>query len=202
MLRNLLAMATALVVAAGFAGSAVAGERLVRLDPAQTQISFDLGATGHDVHGAFSLQTGEIRFDPATGEASGSISVNARNAETGNKKRDKTMHNKVLESEQFPLFEFTASRVEGRIVEGQASDVALVGTLSIHGEEHPFTMPTRVTADGDRFQATTTFPIPYVEWGMHNPSILFLRVAKQVAVTVETAGTIRDGATNEALETR
>jgi len=199
MRRHGLTTATALLVV--LAGSATAGERLVQLDPQQTRISFELGATGHDVHGTLALQAGEIRFDPETGEASGSIAIDARNAESGNKKRDKTMHAKVLESETFPLFEFTASRLEGGLSEGQASDLNLIGTLSIHGEEHPFTMPIRVTADGDRFQAAATFPIPYVAWGMHDPSFLFLRVAKEVAVTVETAGTIGNGGTRASIET-
>lgn len=34
------------------------------------------------------------------------------------------------------------------------------------------------------------FEIPYVEWGLDDPSTFILRVAKEVRVTIETAGTI------------
>jgi polyisoprenoid-binding protein YceI len=193
MLRSSLAATAASLLMLVLPASAEAGERVVRLDPASTRISFDLKATGHDVHGELFLQEGEVRFDPETGKASGTISVDALRAETGNKKRDKTMHKKVLESEQFPLFRFTANHIDGMLADAGTSLLELKGTMTVHGEDHPFTMPTTVTVSGDRFQATTTFAIPYVEWGMRNPSILFLRVAKVVDVKVETEGTLAGG---------
>jgi polyisoprenoid-binding protein YceI len=183
------------VLALGFAlgGPAQAAERIVHLDPEATRIGFDLAATGHDVHGLLLLQEGEIRFDPGTGMASGAIVVDARRADTGNKKRDKTMHGTVLESETFPLFRFTASRVGGTLVEDGTSKLEIQGTLSIHGTDHALVLPTTVEASNGRFEAVAKFSIPFVEWGMEDPSILFLRVAKTVDVTVETAGVLADG---------
>jgi hypothetical protein len=39
-------------------------------------------------------------------------------------------------------------------------------------------------------EATTTFVVPYVEWGLHDPSMMVLRVAKTVGVTVQAKGTL------------
>jgi polyisoprenoid-binding protein YceI len=172
----------------GASASAGAAERVLTFDPAATSISFHLDATGHDVEGSFALREGEIRFDTETGQATGILSVNAAGAGTGNQKRDKTMHAKVLESPTFPLFVFHAERVEGQLPQSGAAELKLHGRMEIHGGEHPLVMPAHVEIDGDRIKAMSQFAIPYVAWGMHDPSILFLRVAKQVDVTVTAEG--------------
>jgi len=169
-----------------------AGEQLLRFDPETTDVSFFVNATGHDFHGSLVLKEGQIRFDPQTGEASGKITIDARRAETGNKKRDKKMHHKVLESEQYPLFRFVPTHIEGQLADSGTSEVTLHGTLSIRGDEHPLVLPTTVEMTDGHLKANTTFPIPYVEWGMHNPSMLILRVAKVVEVTISTEGTLTD----------
>ena len=188
-------LAAALVVAVGALVAPVfADEQVLTLDPQASDVSFLLPATGHDVHGTLVLRDGVVRFDPATGAASGRIAIDATRAETGNGSRDKTMHNKVLEVARYPLFVFVPERFEGELPAAgggaAASEVKLVGTLSIHGSEHPLTLPAKVERDGDHLTATTTFQVPYVEWGMHNPSLLFLRVADEVAVTVAADGTL------------
>jgi len=43
---------------------------------------------------------------------------------------------------------------------------------------------------GGDFTAHGQFDIPYVEWGLKDPSTFILRVAKEVQVTIETEGTI------------
>lgn len=183
-----LALLLAPLCALAGASPAAAAETVVQLDPDATEVSFVLGATGHDVHGTFGFQEGTIRFDPATGKASGELVVDATVADTGNESRDKTMHNKVLETDRFPRIVFHVERVEGSLPEQGKGSLQLHGTMEIHGGEHHLTMPTEVDRDGDSVHATTHFDIPFVEWGMKDPSILFLRVEKNVAVSVETEG--------------
>ena len=165
---------------------AAAEDVVVQLDPEATEVSFVLGATGHDVHGTFGFQEGTIRFDPATGKASGELVVDATAAETGNGSRDKTMHQKVLESDRFPRIVFHVEQVEGALPEQGQGSLQLHGTMEIHGAEHSLTLPTEVDRQGDSVHATTHFDVPFVDWGMEDPSFLFLRVEKSVAVTVET----------------
>lgn len=167
-----------------------AEEKVLTLAPETTKVGFFLEATGHDVEGHLYLQTGRIIFDPATGTASGEITIDLKRAETGDKKRDKKMHGEVLESERFPLIVFKPARIEGAIALSGTSKFDLVGTVSIHGSEHPLTLPTTVTIDGEKVSAETRFPVPYVEWGMEDPSVFILRVAKKVEVTITATGTL------------
>ena len=55
----------------------------VTLDPAQTRIEWTLGATLHVVHGTFKLRSGQMSYDPATGQASGEFVVDAASGQTG-----------------------------------------------------------------------------------------------------------------------
>ena len=52
---------------------------------------------------------------------------------------------------------------------------------------------TVVTDDGtsdDRLEFACRFEIPYVEWGLRDPSTFVLRVAKKVGVTIDAQGTM------------
>ena len=167
---------------------ASAAERTVTLDPEKTKISFSLGAVMHTVHGTLKLESGEVRFDPETGAASGRIVVDAKSANTGNESRDRDMHAKVLESERFPQFVLEVARVEGRLDPGGTSKLTLKGKLAIHGSTHEVAWPAEVTVEGAIVRAKASFKIPYVAWGMKDPSGAVLRVAKEVPVTVEAVG--------------
>jgi polyisoprenoid-binding protein YceI len=165
---------------------------LLTLDPSATEIAFTLDATGHEVHGSFRLREGQVCFDPASGAASGTIDVDVPGAVTGNKRRDKTMHSKVLDSAAFPLFRFEPERFDGRIPDGEESEILVHGTMTVRGESHAMTLPMTLSLDGSHLSLKASFTIPYVEWGMKDPSFLFLRVAKVVAVEVTTTGRVSD----------
>ena len=169
-----------------------ASERVLRLDPQSTKVTFTLKATAHKIHGTLQLTDGEVRFDDETGWASGEINVDARLAQTGNTKRDRNMHGKVLQSELYPLLRFEPSRIVGRVANEGQSEIQLEGRLSIHGGEHPLTIRADVEIVDGRFSATTSFPVPYVEWGLRDPSVFLLRVAKVVEVTLAVEGTLAD----------
>ncbi|MDX1385050.1 MAG: YceI family protein [Thermoanaerobaculia bacterium] len=178
----------ALTLSLATAATAAASSLHLRLDPDATSIDFHLGATGHDVEGSFALERGEIELDPTAGSASGQLVIDATVAETGSKKRDKTMHKKVLETETYPTFVFTAESFEGEVPESGEADVVLHGVLSIHGDDHPMSLSAKIETASGRLTAHTEFDIPYIEWGMKNPSLLVLRVQKVVHVTVDAEG--------------
>jgi polyisoprenoid-binding protein YceI len=187
MVRRVCSVSLAVLVA--LSAAAVAGERSVTLDPASSHVTFTLGTTFHEVHGTMAVTGGGIRFDPETGAASGEITVDARTAETGNHKRDKTMHADVLESESFPAIVFRAERVEGQLVDPGHSELRLVGVMRLHGADHPMSLPAAVDSADGRVGATLQFTVPYVEWGMHDPSFLIARAEKTVEVKIEATGT-------------
>lgn len=162
-------------------------EQTLTLDPAASEITFTLGATMHTVEGSFDLSEGVVRFDPGTGEASGRVVVDLTSGDTGNEKRDRDMHEKVLESERFPRAVFTPTRVEGDVGGGE---VTLHGRLELHRSSHEVAIPARVSVQGGRVEATGSFRVPYVEWGMEDPSKFVLRVDEHVDVTVRAVGTL------------
>lgn len=173
---------TVLVLAALTTGSAFAADLRVLVPPESTDIAFELKATMHTVHGTASLERAEFVVDTATGSVSGEAVVSAASADTGNKKRDKKMHSKVLLSDSHPNIVFRADRFEGEIDAAGSSEIMLVGVMEIIGVEHPLTVPVEVnTTEGT---ARASFTVPYVDWGLEDPSTFLLRVGKEVPVTV------------------
>lgn len=173
---------------------AAAAEHTVVLDPKESAATFTLGTTFHEVHGTMPVIQGTIRFDLDNGTASGEITVDARAADTGNRKRDKTMHAEVLETEAFPTIVFRMERIEGGIAPTGPSEFQLVGVLTLHGAEHPVTVPATAEIEADHVRGAARFTVPYVEWGLHDPSFLIARAEKTVEIVVEFEGTLHPGA--------
>jgi hypothetical protein len=164
----------------------------VVFDPAQTQIRWRLEADLHKVDGTFKLKSGEFILDPATGVAEGEILVDATTGESGNAARDKRMHDEVLESNRYPAMFFHPTQIKGAFKPGEATQqLQAQGSFNIHGADHALEMPVRVETAGDTVTATARFTVPYVAWGMKNPSKLLLRVSKQVDIEVIAKGTIK-----------
>ena len=164
----------------------------VVLDPAQTQVRWKLGADLHKVDGTFKLKSGEFIFNPSTGVAEGEILIDATTGESGNRDRDKRMHDEVLESTRYPAIFFHPTQVKGAFKPGETTQqVQAQGTFNIHGADHAMELPVKVETAGEMVTATTRFSVPYVAWGMKNPSKLLLRVSKQVEIEVIAKGTIK-----------
>jgi polyisoprenoid-binding protein YceI len=158
------------------------------IDPAKSTVQFTLGAVLHTVHGTFRIKSGTVRFDPNSGKASGQISVDVRSGDTGEGTRDRQMHASVLESERFPDAVFSPDRINGRLASSGASDVEVHGMLRIHGRDHEMTIPVRVQMQNASVTARAKFTVPYVSWGMRDPSTFVLQVAKSVDVDVMLEG--------------
>ncbi len=163
-----------------------AQETALQIDPTQTEVGFTLPDVLHTVHGKFQLKRGTIRFDPATGKASGELVVDATSGNSGSSARDHRMHQNILESAKYPEIVFRPDRVQGRVDAQGTSQVELHGVFVIHGAPHEIVMPVQVEASGDHYAATAHFAVPYVQWGMKNPSTLFLRVADKVDIDIKT----------------
>jgi len=181
---------TTAVLALALAAPVSAAEQVLRLDPAASRVGFTLDATLHSAEGTLPLREGEIGVDLAAGTAHGRLVFDATRAETGNQGRDRKMHEEVLESARYPEIVFTVSGASADLDAAGTGAVTLQGTLAIHGSQHPCTVTGRVRREGDRVTADGSLVIPYVAWGMHDPSAFVLRVAKEVVVHFTAVGVI------------
>lgn len=158
------------------------GEVKADLDPAASKIEFTLGDVLHTVHGTFRLQRGSVQFDPATGKASGELVVDAASGDSGSKARDRRMHADILESDRFPEITFHPTRIEGNLNAQGPSPLSVTGIFRLHGADHELVVPATVEIHGNRITGVMRFQVPYVKWGLKNPSTFFLRVSSQVQI--------------------
>lgn len=173
---------------ASFSGVAAGQPKTFALDPARSIVNFSLGATAHNVHGGFRFKRGEVTLDPATGAASGQLVVDAVSGQTGNDSRDRKMKREVLETDKYPEIVLTVERVEGTVATRGASTVTLHGSMMLHGQAHPMTIPLQVNIEDESARATAEIVIPYVSWGLKNPSTFILRVSDKVTIEITTIG--------------
>jgi polyisoprenoid-binding protein YceI len=174
-----------------WAANLTAQQRTLELDPAKTQVHFVLGATAHTVHGVFQMRNGVINFDPATGAASGAIVVDAASGNSGTEGRDKKMDKDVLQTEQYHDIVFYPKKVIGSVPNQGASQIQVQGVFRLHGSDHDLTMMIPVQINGKEVSATAQFAVPYVAWGLKDPSTFILRVAKEVTIEIDTRGTLK-----------
>jgi polyisoprenoid-binding protein YceI len=174
-----------------WAANLTAQQRTLELDPAKTQIQWTLGDVLHTVHGVFQMRSGVISFDPTTGVASGAIIVDSGSGDSGTKARDKKMDHDVLQTEQYPEIAFYPKRVIGNVPSQGASQIQVEGIFRLHGSDHDLKMVIPVQISGTQVSANTQFVVPYVAWGLKDPSTLFLGVAKEVQISINTNGNLK-----------
>lgn len=172
------------VFSASLAQTAVAQQSIVRFDPTQTKVTFTLDDPLHTVTGTFALKQGEVRFDRGSGAASGALIIDAKSGESGSAGRDKKMHKEVIESDKFPEITFIPQKVSGDIPAEGAVQVKVDGIFRIHGADHPLSLTVPIQVSGNSVKMTLTFDVPYVAWGMKDPSVFVLRVGKSVRIDI------------------
>jgi polyisoprenoid-binding protein YceI len=165
-------------------------EIVLTLDPAQSNLHWKVDSTLHMVHGTFALKSGTVRLNLETGDASGEITVSAPSGESGNSSRDKRMHKEVLETAKYPDVIFHPHHFEGKVRGTGISDGKLSGVLSIHGADHDVTALVHAELKGGHWTGTSTFEVPYVKWGIKDPSNFVLKVKPVVSVELEMSGQV------------
>ena len=167
---------------------AQSGQIHLQFSPADTSIKFTLGDIVHTMHGSFQLKHGEVEYDYVGDAVRGTLVVDATSGESGNRSRDRRMHKEILETAKFPEIIFRPDRVEGTVANSGSSTVQVHGSFSIHGSDHELTLPIRLQIFPDHWVADAHFTIPYVKWGIKNPSRFFLRVSESVEIDVHATG--------------
>ncbi len=183
------------------AGSALGQQKLLAVDPAQSKVNFTLVDVLHTVNGTFQVQQGDVKFDNHTGAMSGIIEVGVGTGHSGNDIRDRRMADNILDAPHFALATFEPKKMHGTIAPTGDSTVQVDGIFTIHGAPHDMTVAMKVHIDGNHATATTHFVVPYVKWGMKDPSTFVLRVNKEVDIDLTLVGGIAPVSTTTATGT-
>ena len=165
-------------------------EVVLTISPDKSTLHWSVDSALHTVHGTFLMKSGTIHFNPATGNASGEIVAIATSGESGNSSRDKRMHKEILESAKYPVVVFHPMHVDGKVNQSGPSDVKVNGTLSVHGSDHEMAAIVHAELAGDHWSGTGSFDVPYVSWGIKDPSNFLLKVKPVVKIELEMVGAI------------
>jgi hypothetical protein len=170
------------------------GQIVLSVDPSRSTVHWSVESSLHTVHGTFHVKRGTLSVDPATGKASGEIVVDATSGESGSNARDRRMHKEILESNQYSEVVFRPDRADGTVVAQGNSSLKLHGIFSLHGADHELSVATQATLREGQWKGTATFEVPYIEWGLKNPSNFLLKVKPVVEVELDLAGSLRNAA--------
>lgn len=165
----------------------LASPQVYRFEPAHTEVEYSVDSTLHTVHGTFALKRGTLQIDPETGRAEGELVVDAASGSSGSAARDKRMTRDILEAQKYPDIVFTPDRLDGKLAAEGKSEVKLHGVLAIHGAQHEIVAAVTINPVPDGYDATAQFDVPYIEWGMKNPSNFLLKVDKIVHITIHSS---------------
>lgn len=180
-----------LAVVAGFALTASGqSQQHYRVDPGTSEVRFTLGASDHPVEGSFHVTSGDFTLDPQSGAMTGTVSVDASSGQSGNQSRDKKMTTAQLKAQTYPAVTFAPVKFSGQVKESGDSSGPVEGTFTLIGQAHPITVPMSVQMDGDHFSASGSFTVPFVSWGVKDPSFMFMKVDKEVKIDLKLTGTV------------
>jgi polyisoprenoid-binding protein YceI len=166
----------------------LAQHRVMNVDPQASTVTFALGDVLHSVAGTFQVESGSVDFDPSSPKISGSVAVAAGSGKSGNDTRDKKMSKDILDASHFAGVTFVPTSYQGAINPSGDSSIQVTGTLTLHGSAHELTVPMQVHIEGTAVTAKTHFVVPYVKWGLKDPSTFILRVAKEVQIDLTLVG--------------
>jgi polyisoprenoid-binding protein YceI len=170
------------------APAALAQHQTFAVNPDASEIKMMLNTTHEVVNGAFHIQSGSIEFDPSAPRMSGSVVVLAGSGKTGNGSRDKKMNKDILKVEQYATVSFEPKTYAGAIALSGDSTIQVTGIFTLLGTPHEITIPILVHLDGSTATAKAHFVVPYVQWGLKNPSFLVWKADNDVAIDLFLAG--------------
>jgi len=177
-----------LALAAIFAPAALAQHQTFAVNPDASEVEITLKTTHELVNGTFHLQSGSIEFDRSTPEMSGSVVVLAGSGKTGNGSRDKKMNKDILEVEQHATVSFEPKSYAGTIAPLGDSTIRVTGIFTLLGTPHEITIPVLVHLESTTAAAKAHFVVPYVQWGLKNPSFLIWKADNDVAIDLSLTG--------------
>ena len=183
-MRSFAALAVALMLAP----AALAQHETFAVNPDASEVKMTLNTTHEVVNGTFHIQSGTIEFERSGPKMAGSVVVLAGSGNTGNGSRDKRMKNSILKVEQYANVSFEPKSYTGTIAAAGDSTIQVSGVFTLLGAPHEITIPMLVHLDGGGATVKSHFVVPYVAWGVKNPSFLIWKAENDVAIDLSLVG--------------
>jgi polyisoprenoid-binding protein YceI len=172
------------------APTALAQHQTFAVNPDASEVRMTLNTTHEVVNGIFRIQSGSIEFDRSNPKMSGSVVVLAGSGKTGNDSRDKKMNQDILKVDQYTTVSFVPKTYAGAIAPSGDSTIQVSGVFTLLGTPHDLTIPMQIHIDGSKATARAQFVVPYVQWGLKNPSFLFWKAENDVAIELNLVGKV------------
>ena len=179
-----------LALAVILAPAALAQHQTFAVNPDASEVKMRLNTTHEVVNGTFHIQSGSIEFDRSAARMSGSVAVLAGSGKTGNDSRDKKMNKDILKVDQYRTVSFAPKTYTGTIAPSGDSTIQVSGVFTLLGNPHDLTIPMQIHMDGSKATARAQFVVPYVQWGLKNPSFMFWKAENDVAINLKLVGKI------------
>lgn len=124
--------------------------------------------------------------------------VDLATIDTGIALRNEHMRDNFLQTKKFPNAEFkvsTVSAAPAQLKDGQTVKATAVGEFSLHGKTVKKEIPVEITyhklcksqgkfENCDLIQIKSTFPVPFKDFDIQRPEVVFQKLADTVFVTV------------------
>jgi polyisoprenoid-binding protein YceI len=179
-----------LALAVILAPAALAQHQTFAVTPDASEVKIKLNTTHEVVNGTFHVQSGSINFDRAASHISGIVIVAAGSGKTGNDSRDKKMNKDILKVDKFATVFFAPKTYSGTIAASGGSTIQVSGVFTLLGMPHDLTIPMQIHIDGSKATAKSQFVVPYVQWGLKNPSFMFWKAENDVAIDLNLVGQV------------
>jgi len=179
-----------LALAVILAPAALAQHQTFAVNPDASEVKMTLNTTHEVVNGTFHIQSGFIEFDRSNPKMSGSVTVLAGSGKTGNDSRDKKMNKDILKVDQYTTVSFAPKTYSGTIAPSGESTIQVSGVFTLLGDPHDLTIPMQIHMDGSKATARAQFVVPYVQWGLKNPSFMFWKAENDVAIDLDLVGQV------------
>jgi polyisoprenoid-binding protein YceI len=158
-----------------------AGLVIFQLDPAQSQVRFeldeDLRGNRITVVGTTDQVAGELAFDLSNPPAAqvGEIRINARTLLTDNNFRNRAIQNEILDTGTHEFITFAPTAVTGlpeTVNVGDAVTFTIAGDLTIRDISQPVTFNVQATAvSATQLTGTATATVNRGDYGLQIPSV-------------------------------
>ncbi|HEY4010651.1 MAG TPA: YceI family protein [Acidobacteriaceae bacterium] len=172
------------------APATLAQHQTFAINPDASEVKMTLNTTHEVVNGTFHIQSGSIEFDSSNPGMAGSVVVLAGSGKTGNDSRDKKMNKDILKVDQYTTVSFAPKTYTGAIAARGDSTIQVSGVFTLLGDPHNLTIPMQIHIDGSKATAKAKFIVPYVQWGLKNPSFMFWKAENDVAIDLNLVGQI------------